>query len=116
MTFYDLLDDEEDEDDDGSDEEDAAADDGIGNDGGDDDDGDDGDDGDDDARIGGAHGMSLDASDVRPPRCAALLVCAFLAAEAASCRGSLCVIFTPRLTRCAALALDLATLLSTIPA
>ncbi len=60
MTFYDLLDDEEEEDDD----EDAADDDDH-----DDDDGDD-DGSDTDDEIGGGHGMSLDASDVRPPRCA----------------------------------------------
>ena len=111
MTFYDLLDDEDDEDDDGQDDEDA--DDGTDNDVGDDD-GDDEDADDDDARIG-AHGMSLDASDVRPQRCAAPIAYAFLVADEASRSRSLFV-FTPRLTSCTALARVLATLLLTIPA
>ncbi len=76
MTFYDLLDDEEEEEDEEDDAESAASDheiDGNCDDGaGGDDDGNH-DDGDDDD-VGGGHGMSLDASDVHPPRCVSLVV------------------------------------------
>lgn len=105
MTFYDLLDDEEEEEDEEDDAESAASDhetDGNGDDGagGDDDDNhDDGDDDDDD--VGGGHGMSLDASDVHPPRCV---------------RASCCAISAPHTRLNRPVAPAPATLLLTIPA
>jgi hypothetical protein len=96
MTFYDLLDDEEEEEDEEDDAESAASDhetDGNGDDGaGGDDDGDD---------CGGGHGMSLDASDVHPPRCV---------------RASCCAISAPHTRLNRPVAPAPATLLLTIPA
>ena len=103
MTFYDLLDDEEEEEDEEDDAESAASDhetDGHGDDGAGGDDDDNHDDGDDDD-VGGGHGMSLDASDVHPPRCV---------------RASCCAISAPHTRLNRPVAPAPATLLLTIPA
>ena len=104
MTFYDLLDDEEEEEDEEDDAESAASDhetDGNGDDGAGGDDDDNHDDGDDDDDVGGGHGMSLDASDVHPPRCV---------------RASCCAISAPHTRLNRPVAPAPATLLLTIPA
>ncbi len=92
MTFYDLLDDEEEEEDEEDDAEGAASDrenDGDGDDGAGGDNDDNHDDGDDDD-VGGGHGMSLDASDVHPPRCVCLVtrICAMHATQLPRSTGS----------------------------
>ncbi len=91
MTFYDLLDDEEEEEDEEDDAESAASDhetDGNGDDGAGGDDDENHNDGDDDDDCGGGHGMSLDASDVHPPRCVRASCCRRALISTAVCKKS----------------------------